>query len=157
MEPIYTQYTPHFIHNVLLQYKKGARGHGFEALANKFNILGGKKLVEYWYKKWDGTLSSLEKHSGGDRRSILTQREEKLFIHDFIEKRSKSEAVNYPEVKVNVEKKTGKQMALRTVRTHGKDLKISCKKRKRVVKSQGKFCIFFAFSALLKFSRFFVL
>ena len=119
------------------------RGHGFEALAKKYNIEGGrgKKLISSWYSKWDGTESSVKKQSGGDRRSILTQKEKKQHIRGFVDK-SKKEAVQYSEVKDNVEKKTGKTIALRTVQTCRKSLKISSKKRKRVVRNQGRVLYF---------------
>jgi hypothetical protein len=150
MESSYSEYSPHLIHTILQQYKKGARGHGFRALAAKYNVKGGHKLVSFWYSKWDGTKTSLEKHSGGDRRSILTPKEKKKHVGDFIDKRSKVEAVTYAEVKENVEQKTGKAPALRTVKDYGKEFKVTSKKRKRVIKSQGLtplcLCFFFVFA-----------
>jgi len=68
MADSYTQYDPHLKQTILQQYKKGVRGHGFQALANKYDIKGGAMAVPYWYNQWDGTESSLTKHSGGDRR-----------------------------------------------------------------------------------------
>jgi hypothetical protein len=131
------KYTPHFMHTVLQQYTRGVRGYGFAALAKKNSIKGGRQLVSYWYKKWDGTESSLSKQSGGDKRSILTPKEKKKHIGDYVEKRSKVEAATYSEVKKNVERKTKKVPSLRTVQRLGKSLKITSKKRKRVPKSQG--------------------
>jgi hypothetical protein len=139
MEAQYSQYEPHLIQTILQEYKKGVRGHGFQALANKYEIKGGARLVRYWHSKWDGTESSLLKQSGGDTRSILTPREEKIHIYNFVNRKSKVEAVTYPEVQENVELKTGKEIALSTVKTHGKSLKISSKKRKRIPKDQGLF------------------
>jgi hypothetical protein len=75
-----------------------------------------------------------------------------------VAKRSKVEAVTYPEVKHNVEKKTKKAPSLTTVKRAGKSHKITSKKRKRVPKSQGlipsnfrifryflKICVFMVF------------
>lgn len=106
-------------------------------------------LVKYWYSKWDGTELSLSKQAGGDKRSILTQKEKKSHIYDFIEKKSKKEAVNYTEVQENVEKKTKKKIALRTVQETGQKLKITSKKRKRVLKSEGLVTSIFAFVLFL--------
>ena len=138
MEISYSQYPPHLIHTILQQYQKGVRGKGFRALAKKYEVKGGHQLISFWYSKWDGTESSLKKHSGGDTRSTLTEKEKKVHIHDFIEKKSKTEAVTYPEVKVNVEKKTKKAPSLTAVKRIGKSQKITSKKRKRVLKSQGR-------------------
>ena len=115
METSYSQHSPHLMQTILQEYKKGIRGHGFQALASKYNIKGGAQLVSYWYSKWDGTENSLKKQSGGDKRSLLIPKEKKRHIDDFVAKRSKVEAVNYSEVKDNVEKKTRKAPSLRTV------------------------------------------
>jgi hypothetical protein len=55
----YNQYPPRFIHTILKQYKKGVRGSGFKALASRYNIKGGHKLISAWYAKGDGTIYSL--------------------------------------------------------------------------------------------------
>ena len=88
MEASYSQYSPHQIHSILQEYKKGIRGHGFQALASKYHIKGGAPLVKYWHSKWDGTEISLKKESGGDQRSILTQKQKKRYISDFVTQRS---------------------------------------------------------------------
>jgi hypothetical protein len=147
----YNQYPPRFIHTILKQYKKGVRGSGFKALASRY-IKGGHKLISAWYAKWDGTIYSLTKQSGGDRRSILTPEEKKKYVYDFIVKKSKSEAATYQEVQKNVEKKTGKAPKPRTIRDYGEAAKITSKKRKRVLKSQGmKKPLFLAFLAFPPF------
>lgn len=149
MSTKYTSYSPNFIHNVLLQYRKGVKGYGFAALAKKNNIKGGKQMVSYWYSKWDGTESSLTKQSGGDTRSILTDKEKKTHIRDYVVKKSKVEAATYREVKKNVETKTKKSLSLTTVKRGGKSQNITSKKRKRVPKSQGLFhSVFSIFSSL---------
>jgi hypothetical protein len=137
MEHSYQEYPPHLVHHILQQYKPRVRGCGFDALATRYKIKGGGRLVKYWYDKWDGTEFSLIKHSGGDRRSILTPEEKKKHIYDFTSKKAKLEAPTYLEVKSNVEKKTGKRPSLATVKRDGKSLRITSKKRKRVPKSQG--------------------
>ncbi len=58
-------------------------------------------------------------------RSILTQKEKKKHVADFIEKSSKTEAVNYTQVKKNVEMKTKKSPALRTVQDYGRSAKMT--------------------------------
>src|SRR5436853_382510 len=72
-----------------------------------FKVKGGHDLIRRWYKRWDGSVESLRK-SSGDRRSIFTNKEKKVHIKNFIDKRAKSDPVGYPEVKEHVECKTGK-------------------------------------------------
>ena len=73
----------------------------------------------------------------------MTSKEKKTHVGDFIEKRAKKEAVTYQEVKKNVELKTKKRPALRTIKDYGKAFNITSKKRKRVLKSEGLFALFF--------------
>jgi hypothetical protein len=137
MTTCYNEYSPHLIQTILKDYKRGVKGHGFEALAKKYNVKGGRKLIRIWYEKWDGTEESLEKHSGGDRRSILSPDEKKKHVSDFITKSSKVEAVVYSEVQENVKRKTGVDASITSVKRWGKSAKMSSKKRKRTLKSEG--------------------
>jgi len=81
----------------------------------------------------------LEKESGGDRRSMLSEKEKKTHIVGFIAKRAKKDPADYREVHENVESKTGKKMAIRSVRKIGKKLGASSKKTKRKTPTEGKF------------------
>ena len=144
MESSYDEYSPHLMQTILTKYRKGIKGCGFLALAKQYNIKGGPTLLRYWYRKWDGTEASLTKQSGGDRRSILTSEEKKKHVQAFIVKKSKVEAAKYEEVRKNVENKTGKSPKLRTVQDYGKSFKITNKKRKRVLKSQGHHSPYFS-------------
>jgi hypothetical protein len=72
---------------ILEEYQPGVRGNGFKALAKRHSINGGHTTIRKWYKKWDGTKNSLQKESGGDRRSILTEKEKKKEIVDTLVKK----------------------------------------------------------------------
>src|SRR5690349_20439987 len=112
-----------------------------------------KSKVEPFYSfiglKSGMALKLLTKQSGGDKRSILTPKEKKKHVYSFIDKKSKTEAVQYAEVKNNIESKTGKSPEPRTVRRYGHSLKITSKKRKRVLKSEG---LAFVSSCILLFA-----
>ncbi len=123
---------------ILQEYQPGVRGKGFRALAKYHGIKGGHAAIRKWYKKWDGSKESLKKESGGDRRSILTEKEKKKEILGYIRKKARKDAVNYPEVKENVEFKTGKKIKLRTVQRIGKDLEARSKKSKRKSPAEGQ-------------------
>jgi transposase len=123
---------------ILQEYQPGVRGKGFRALAKRYGIESGHTTIRKWYKKWDGSKESLKKESGGDRRSILTEKEKKKDILGYIKKKARKDAVNYREVKQNVEFKTGKKIKLRTVQILGKELKAVSKKTKRKTPTEGK-------------------
>ena len=121
----YNQYPPRFIHTILKQYKTGVRGSGFKALASRYNIKGGHKLISAWYANWDGTIYSRTKQSGGDRRSILTPEEEKkICVYDFIVKKSKSEAATYQEVQKTWKRKQERLLNLELSEIMAKLLKL---------------------------------
>jgi len=122
---------------ILQEYQPGVRGKGFKALAKQYEIKSGHKTIRNWYQKWDGTKESLEKESGGDRRSILSEKEKKSLIVGFIRKRARTDAANYREVQENIESKSGKKLAGRSVRRLGKELGAQSKKTKRKTPTEG--------------------
>ncbi len=127
---------------ILQEYQPGVRGKGFKALAKRYGIESGHEKIRKWYQKWDGTKESLKKESGGDRRSILSEKEKKTLIVGFINKRAKKDAANYREVQGNIESKTGKKMALKSVQNLGKKLGATSKKTKRKTPSEGSLQLF---------------
>lgn len=133
----YKIYSPDEKQKILQEHQPNVRGKGFKALATRFKIEGGHKAIRLWYKGWNGSVKSLRKLSGGDRRSIFTNKEKKVHIKKFIDKASQSDPVSYPEVKDNVERKTGKVASLTTVKKIGKQLNESSKKTKEALESQG--------------------
>ena len=67
----------------------------------------------------------------------------------YINKKSRKDAVNYPQVKKNVELKTGKDIKLRTVQEIGKNLQMTSKKTKRKTPSEGTFHCHFSLKSFL--------
>lgn len=131
MATFYRRYTPQQIQSILEEYEPRVRGKGIRALAKKHKVQGGHNLIKYWLSKWDGTVESLETVSGGDRRSILTNREKNKYVDRYITRRSKKDAVQYPEVKVHIENKTGKNISLPTVQRIGHELGHTSKSQAR--------------------------
>ena|ERR1044071_6332814 len=123
---------------ILKKYRPKVRGKGFKSLAKQYEIKGGPKTIRKWYQKWDGTKESLKKESGGDRRSILSEKEKKTLISGFINKRAKKDAADYREVHENIESKTGKKISVKSVRRLGKELGATSKKTKRKTPNEGK-------------------
>src|ERR1700761_5107577 len=128
---------------ILQEYQPGVRGKGFKALAKRFEIKGGHSTIQKWYKKWDGSKESLKKESGGDRRSILTEKEKKKEILGYIRKKARKDPANYREGKEHVEFKTGKTIKLRSVQRLGKVMKARSKKTKRKAPSEGILILIF--------------
>ncbi len=115
-------FSPQFKHEILRQYVAGDRAHSFAALANRYNIRGGKTTVQYWHSHWDGTVSSLERKEGSGRRVLLTpQQVNKLIVKPIRRANRNHVAIDYPEVKDLVEQKTGLSISARSVRRYGRE------------------------------------
>jgi hypothetical protein len=64
-------------HFILTKYRPNCRGNGFEALAKQYGVKGGAAAaaIKYWYDRWDGTPTSLERKPGAGRPPILSSKE----------------------------------------------------------------------------------
>ena len=135
-----TRYTAAFKHAFFLEYKPKIRGSGFKALAKRFKIPGGHTKISRWYAKWNKTQESLETTKGGDTRSILTTKEKKKQIFDFIRKRNKAgQQVDYKKVTAHVRKATGKNISYSAIKAIGQqEFNIKWKRAKRIMYHDGK-------------------
>ena len=82
---IYQSYTPAFKQQVLTQYQPNTPGWGFKALAKK-NDIPNKRIIQTWYRQWDGTPASLQRNTGSGRKRTLTQAESHALILDPVHK-----------------------------------------------------------------------
>ena len=116
-------FTPQFKHEILMQYVAGDRAHSFAALAQKYNIKGGKQTVQIWHSRWDGTAASLEQRISSGRRALLTpQQVERLIVKPIRRANREHVAINYPEVKELVEQTIGHAISARSIRRYGHDV-----------------------------------
>lgn len=118
-----TKYSPAYKERVVREYQKGVRGRGFAALSKRFKI--PKSVIEDWWKKWiqaGQTIEAFAEEVGGDRKSVLTEKEKERYILDFVShKNAKGEAVDYPDVHAYVVNCTQKDISIRSVQRIGKE------------------------------------
>lgn len=115
-------YTPQHKHTILTHYRTGVRGSGFEALARRFAVQGGARVIARWHQQWDGTPQSLETKKRGGRPRVLSRREVQQYVRAPILRANKAhKAVHYSTVAAAVRQKTGKQLSLRTLQRYGKE------------------------------------
>jgi hypothetical protein len=62
-------------HNILSEYARYSRTHGFEALALRHLVPGGAQVIAQWYQRWNGTVDSLKENPGRGRPRLLTRAE----------------------------------------------------------------------------------
>ena len=109
-------------HDILKLYSPHDHNHSFAALAQQYNIKGGRQVVENWYHQWTGSPKSLERKKGSGRPTILTSKEVKDTIQLPIRNKNRSsQPVHYPDLLPSMTEKTGKNISLRTIQRTGQE------------------------------------
>lgn len=107
-------------HHILLGYSPHRRSHSFAALAERHHIAGGRKTLQRWHDRWDGTAASLEREAGSGRARALSRVEVTRHIHaPLLAANRAHRAVHYPDLMEALTDKTGKEVSLRTVQRYG--------------------------------------
>jgi hypothetical protein len=126
-------------HNILLHYRAGVRGAGFDAVAARFAVTGGGKTLQRWHQQWDGTALSLNIKARPGRPRILSSRQVQQHVRAPILAANRSRmAVSYTRLLPTVRQKTGKRLSIQTLRRYGKQM-LGVKKR-RTKKRTEKEC-----------------
>ena len=116
------QFTPQQKHEILLEYTPYSRTHSFSALARRHNVVGGKSTVKKWFDRWNYTIASLKHKKVAGRPRILTPAEVKHNIQTPIMKANQAhKPIHYTNIKTEVERKTGKEISIQTIRRYGKE------------------------------------
>jgi hypothetical protein len=144
-------HTADFKHHVLLQYRAGQRGCGFQALATRFAIAGGKHTVAAWHARWDGTMHSLQRKAGSGRKRILSAEQVDQYVVQAVRRSNRQhKPVHYAPLRAAVIAATRKQPSLRTVQRYGRDTVI---KQKRTKKRTAEECTYTAIAWECSVSR----
>lgn len=109
-------------HHILLEYAPSDTTHTFAALANRHAIAGGKRTVQRWHQRWDGTPASLQRKPGTGRARALSAAQVRRHIAGPIRNSNRAaRAVRYTELLPQVQAATGAQLSLRTLQRYGKE------------------------------------
>jgi hypothetical protein len=109
-------------HAILLEYRSHSPTHGFEALARRHSVKGGKQTIRRWHSRWNGTPQSLERHEGSGTTPILTPSDVSRYVRAPILAANQSHrAVSYTQLLPSVRQKTRKSISLRTLQRTGKE------------------------------------
>lgn len=109
-------------HSILLEYIPHSTTHSFAALARRHDVAGGGEVVRRWHQRWNRTPESLKRHEGSGATPILTPLEVSRHIRAPILAANRAQrAIQYPDVWKQVQTKTGKKIALRTLQQYGKE------------------------------------
>ena len=109
-------------HHILLEYAPRDTTRSFVALARRHAIKGGADVVRHWHDRWNGTPTSLKRKEGTGKAPLLSRAEVSRHVRAPILAANRAHrTVSYPDLLPEVQRKTGKQIALRTLRDYGKE------------------------------------
>jgi transposase len=118
-----SELTPALKHHILQQYLPYSHENNFSALAARYNVKGGRRTIQRWLARWDGTSSSLEHTRGAGRPRLLSAAEVNENIRAPILERNRSHhAVHYTDLVDPIRERTGKNVALRTIQRYGEKI-----------------------------------
>jgi hypothetical protein len=121
--PIMSELTPDLKHHILTQYLPSSHDNSFAALAHRYNIKGGKRTIQRWYARWDGTPASLERRAGAGRHRLLSSAQIRDTITLPILNHNRAHRpVHYTELLSSVRTKTGTSVSLPTIQRYGKQI-----------------------------------
>lgn len=109
-------------HHILLEYAPRDTTRSFVALARRHAINGGADVVRHWHDRWDGTPVSLERKAGTGKAPLLSRAEVSRHVRAPILAANRAHrSISYPDLLPEVQRKTGKPVALRTLQQYGKE------------------------------------
>jgi transposase len=116
------QFTPEQKHEILLEYAPRSTTHSLAALAHRHAVTGGRRTIENWLARWNGTAASLQRQPVSGRPRSLTPEEVQRHIIAPIRRKNRAHvSILYPELQAAVEERTGKKVSARTIRRYGKE------------------------------------
>jgi len=109
-------------HHILLEYTPHVTTHSFAALAHRHAVRGGERTIRRWHQRWNGTAHSLERKEGSGKARTLTAAEVSRHIRAPILAANRAHrSIHYTELLPEVQRKTGKQISIQSLRRYGKE------------------------------------
>jgi transposase len=124
-----THFTPEVKHSILLEYCAGDNNHGFEALARRHAVRGGRRVVKRWFDRWDGTPQSLQEGDRTGRPRIVNADKAGAIIKQSVGRANRKHmAIDYVKVADDIRTKTDADVSVRSVRRWGREMGVQHKR-----------------------------
>ena len=108
-------------HSILLHLQSRRDDQTPDHIARLHGVSGGRRTLNKWREKWDGSAASLERTAVSGRPRLLTSTQVKQLIHTPIVKKNRAHtAISYTQLLPSILQKTHSQITLRTVQRYGK-------------------------------------
>ena len=125
-------FPPSLQQRILEEYRARARDKSFATLALRFGVPGGKRTVQRWYSRWDGTVASLCTRPRSGRPRALSAVQVARHITAPIRAANRAHrAIHYTTVFNRLPPAVRARVSLRTVQRVGK---AQGAKRRRTIK-----------------------
>jgi hypothetical protein len=109
-------------HHILLEYTPRDTSRSFSALARRHAVKGRERTIRRWHQRWNGTVHSLERKEGSGKARTLTAAEVSRHIRAPILAANRTHrAIHYTDLLPEVQRKTGKEISLRSLQQYGKE------------------------------------
>ncbi len=109
-------------HHILLEYAAGDPTRSFAVLAHRHGISGGRRVLQSWHARWDGTAASLQRRAVAGRPRALSKAEVQQHVCAPIRRANRAyRAVKYTQLLPRVQQSTGVELSVRTLRRYGKE------------------------------------
>jgi hypothetical protein len=116
------QFSPQEKHSILLHYQRDTPTQSFASLAFTHNVKGGRKTVQRWHERWNGTVESLQHKKGAGRPRALSKAQVTRSVKPRILGANRNHrAVHYTSILPAVREATRTQVSIQTLRRYGKE------------------------------------
>jgi hypothetical protein len=120
--PRMKQFTPQQKHSILTHYRARSAGQNADDIAALHRVKGGRRVINQWLRRWDGTARSLERRAVSGRPRALSKVQVTRHVAAPIRNSNRAaRAVRYPQLLPQVRAATGTEVSLRTLQRYGKE------------------------------------
>jgi hypothetical protein len=109
-------------HEILLHLQHRSQGQSVAEIAALHSVKGGRRTLQNWLQRWDGTPQSLQHRQGSGRPRVLSKTQVKLHVAAPIRNSNRAaRVVRYSNLLPQVQAATSTSMSLRTLQRYGHD------------------------------------
>jgi hypothetical protein len=117
------QFTPEQKHEILTHLRSRSSTQSVDSIAALHGVKGGRRTLNLWLSRWDGTPQSLQHDKGAGRPHILSRAQVSRHVRAPILAANRAHrAIHYSSLLSSVQQKTSKEISARTLRRYGKEL-----------------------------------
>lgn len=116
------QFTPEQKHEILTHLRTRSCTQSVDSIAAVHGVKGGRRTLNLWLRRWNGTPQSLQHRHAKGRPRVLSRAEVSRHVRAPILAANRAHRpVHYSSLRSSVRAKTGKEVSVQTLRRYGKE------------------------------------